>query len=299
MIEKFLYPPAKTGGFFCLLPILITLNLLIQTLFTANFAHETVWFMYKGCSIVLLSFLLFSFKLSAQDNYEIQVYGAKLVAKKRTMVELHSNYSFKGTKWLPAGEYSDNHVFHETIEITHGFTSWFETGFYIFNSIGSDNRTAYVGSHVRPRFAIPEKWKWPVGLSLSFEFGLQKKEFSANTSTLEIRPIIDKKWNKFYFAFNPVFDKSYAGPDQNKGYVYSPNLKGSIDLSKELAVGLEYYGSVGALPNLDPFQQQQHQLFIAADIDFNPDFEFNAGYGWGFTNSTAQRILKVILGVRL
>src|SRR5437016_1090399 len=85
------------------------------------------------------------FVLKAQDNYEIQVYGSQTVAKGNTMVELHSNYTFDGQKKTEAGVKPTNHVFHETIEITHGWNSWFETGFYFFNTIGNDNRTNYVG----------------------------------------------------------------------------------------------------------------------------------------------------------
>jgi hypothetical protein len=32
----------------------------------------------------------------AQDNYEIQVYGSETVPAGSTMVELHSNYTFRG-----------------------------------------------------------------------------------------------------------------------------------------------------------------------------------------------------------
>src|ERR1700748_1016521 len=128
---------------------------------------------------ILLSLLLLLFTIvdvKAQDNYEIQVYGSETVDSGHTMVELHSNYTLDGSKTAIEGVLPTNHVEHETVEITHGWTPWFETGFYFFNSIGSEGRTAYVGSHIRPRIAIPVSWKWPVGLSLSTEFGFQKKE---------------------------------------------------------------------------------------------------------------------------
>src|SRR5579872_1089619 len=125
--------------------------------------------------------LLLTTGLRAQDNYEIQVYGSETVEKGHTMVELHSNFTFDGSKSTFDGVLPTNHVFHETIEITHGWTPWFETGFYFFNTVGDDGRTAYVGSHIRPRVAAPESWKWPVGVSLSMEFGFQKAAYSANT----------------------------------------------------------------------------------------------------------------------
>ena len=224
----------------------------------------------------------------AQDNYEIQVYGSETVEKGRTMVELHSNFTANGFTTVMDGQLPDNHEEHETIEITHGWTPWFETGFYIFNSIGSDGRTAYVGSHIRPRFAAPESWKWPVGVSLSTEFGFQKRAFSSNTCTLEIRPIIDKKVDKVYISLNPTLDQSFAGPDQNRGLIFSPNVKGSYDVSKVVALGLEYYGTTGPVFNPDPYQKQVQQLFVATDLTYNADWEFNGGIGTGFTNATRK-----------
>src|SRR5580704_10873446 len=141
------------------------------------------------------SFLLFfssSFYHSfCQDNYEIQVYGAQTVAKHNTMVELHSNFTFDGSKQVEEGVLPTNHMLHETVEITHGFSDIFEIGFYFFNAIGSDNRTTYVGSHIRPRIMVPKEWKWPVGVSLSMEGGYQKRQYDPDDWSMEIRPIVD------------------------------------------------------------------------------------------------------------
>ena len=248
--------------------------------------------------LIFLFALFFSLTAKAQDNYEIQVYGSDLVAPGRTMIELHSNYTANGFTTVMDGQLPDNHEEHETIEITHGWTPFFETGFYFFNSIGSDGRTAYVGSHIRPRFAAPESWKWPVGVSISTEFGFQKKAFSANTATLEIRPIVDKKINKVYISVNPTLDQSFKGPDQNRGLIFSPNVKGSYDVTKVVALGLEYYGSMGPVFNYDPIQKQVQQLFIATDLNEDPDWEFNGGIGTGFTQATEKLIFKIIIGRR-
>ncbi|WP_183565978.1 hypothetical protein [Mucilaginibacter sp. SP1R1] len=248
---------------------------------------------------ICLLILVFSFlNLKAQDNYEIQVYGSETVEKGKTMVELHSNFTINGSKTVTNGELPTNHVEHETIEITHGWTSWFETGFYFFNSIGDAGRSAYVGSHIRPRVAAPQSWNWPVGVSVSTEFGFQKSAFSANTSTLEIRPIVDKKWNKLYISVNPTLEKSFKGPDENRGFTFSPNVKGSYDVTKVVALGLEYYGSTGPFFHYDAFKQQDHQLFVATDLNFDPQWEFNGGIGYGFTSSADKAIIKIIVGRR-
>jgi len=50
----------------------------------------------------------------AQDNYEIQVYGADTVDAGHTMVELHSNFTFQGSKTEQDGMRPTNHQWHET-----------------------------------------------------------------------------------------------------------------------------------------------------------------------------------------
>ena len=253
--------------------------------------------MFKNLLLILL-FSISVLQLKAQANYEIQVYGSETVEKGRTMIELHTNNTLSGSKFTDEdGMLPTNHVQHETIEITHGWTPWFETGFYIFNSIGNDGRTAYVGSHIRPRVAAPEDWHWPVGVSLSLEFGFQKSAFDPNTASLEIRPIIDKKIDKVYISFNPTVDQSFRGPDQNKGLIWSPNLKASYDVTKVIALGFEYYGATGPFFMPDPWKEQDHQLFVAGDLNFDPNWEVNFGYGIG-SQAADKSIIKLIIGRR-
>jgi hypothetical protein len=247
--------------------------------------------------LALLAVLTMVLDAAAQDNYEIQVYASPTVGKDTTMVELHSNYSFIG---LPAGEgvVSTNHMLRETIEITHGFTPWFEVGFYIFNCFGDMGRTNYVGSHLRPRVMAPLSWNWPVGASISFEGGWVKDGYDPDTWTLEIRPIIDKQLGPVYLALNPVVDLTFKGADAGRGAIFAPDFKFSYQIGKVWAPGIEYYGSWGPFRKFDPINEQQHQLFIAVDADFDPRWEFNAGYGFGLTPGIDRSIFKVILGRR-
>jgi hypothetical protein len=119
--------------------------------------------------------------LRAQGNYEVQVYGSDLVPPNVTMVELHSNFTASGQKQVIDGALPTNHAEHETVEITHGFDQWFELGFYQFTSIQPDGSWNWVGTHIRPRIAIPDSYGLPVGLSLSMEVGYQRASFSADT----------------------------------------------------------------------------------------------------------------------
>ena len=82
-----------------------------------------------GSGVALLLAAFFSFgiiPLAAQENYEIQVYPSETLAPGRTMVELHSNFTFSGQKNVVDGMYPTEHALHETLEITQGINRWSE-----------------------------------------------------------------------------------------------------------------------------------------------------------------------------
>ncbi len=244
-----------------------------------------------------------------QGNYEIQVYGSDTVAPGRTMVELHSNFTVEGstlssssspTVVRPAVQagFPTNHQLHETVEITQGWTNWFETGFYIFTSAGPNQGYKWVGDHVRPRVRVPDSWRWPVGVSLSTEIGYQRALFSPDTWTWEIRPIVDKQIGRLYLAFNPALERSWHGPSVGQGFAFSPNFKAAFNMTKKLQAGVEYYGDMGDITGFDPLYQQQQQIVPSIDYDFGPNWEFNFGVGVGATRTTDHLLVKAILGRR-
>jgi hypothetical protein len=251
--------------------------------------------MNRYCTLFIFSIQALS--ATAQDNYEIQVYASPTQTKSTTMVELHSNYAFDGQKEILDGVRPSYHALHETLEITQGVANNFEIGFYFFTNYTSPFGYKYVGSHIRPRIQVPDSWHWPVGVSLSTEFGFQSSEYSEETWSIEIRPIIDKQFNKLYLSFNPTFGIGVKGTNDHTPS-FEPNLKGSYSINK-VAIGFEYYGSLGPVDNIPKISQQNHAIFLAADLDFDPRWEINFGPGWGLTQATDAFVFKLIVGRRI
>ncbi len=235
----------------------------------------------------------------AQDNYEIQVYGADLVPAGRTMVELHSNFTVDGRTAVVDGLLPTNHAFHETLEITHGFAPWLEVGAYLFTSVRGGNGWSWVGDHIRPRVAVPASWHWPVGVSISQEVGYQRRPFSPDTWTWEIRPIIDKQVGRWYGSLNLALEKAVVGENAGRGWAFSPGAAVTYDFTRAITAGFEYYGSLGPVASFDPVAEQEHQLFAALDLNISPKWEINAGVGRGMTAGTDRWLVKTILGYRL
>jgi len=254
-------------------------------------------------SLLILLLSLFAVSaVSAQNNYEIQVYGADTIAPQSTMVELHSNFTAEGAKPLPGSVfaadrlYPTNHAEHETVEITTGLNDWSEVGFYIFTAERDGQGAQWVGDHIRPRVRVPDSWHWPVGASLSMEFGYQRRTFSTDTWTMELRPIIDKQIGRWYLATNLALDRSFHGQSVNQGVTFAPAGKVGYDFSRVVSAGLEYYADYGTFFDPDTLHNQQQQLFVVSDLNVSPQWEINFGVGVGPTSATDHLIFKLILG---
>ncbi len=259
--------------------------------------------LHTFCEVFLVSAtLLLARSAMAQNNYEIQVYGADTVAPRSTMVELHSNFTVDGARaiknsTLGAGAlYPTNHVEHETVEITTGINNWSEVGFYIFTAEHSGQGVQWVGDHIRPRVRAPDQWHWPVGASLSMEFGYQRRVYSSDTWTLELRPIIDKQLGRWYLATNLAVDRSFHGTSVPMGVTFAPAGKVGYDFTKVISGGFEYYADYGDIVAPDTLHNQQQQLFAVTDLNVSPQWEINFGVGIGPTAGTDHLIVKGILG---
>jgi hypothetical protein len=250
------------------------------------------------CGCLLLALGLWEPCAHAQGYYEIQVYGADTVAPGTLMTELHSNFTVEGQKATIDGVYPTEHQEHETVELTEGLTDWAELGFYFFTSEQNGHGFQWVGDHIRPRVRVPDSWQWPFGVSLSTEIGYQRAQYSPDTWTWEIRPIIDKAVGRWYFAFNPALERTWHGPDVNQGLAFSPGLKISYDFTSVISGGIEYYADYGPLGDFSPTHDQQQQLFVVTDLNVSPVWEINFGVGVGATAATDHLIIKAILGRR-
>jgi hypothetical protein len=234
--------------------------------------------------------------LHAQADNEIQVYASPTIQNKWTIFELHSNYTFKGSKFL-ANPKTARWV-NETLEITHGFANDFEIGFYTFTGKSPNGGFHYLGNQIRPRVTVPQKWSWPLGASLSMEFGFFRPETDSGFIWQgEIRPIIDKTAGNWYFAFNPNLEFVLSG--ENKQLLFTPQIKSVYTIKKLVGIGLEYYSALGTFENFLPVSQQEHLLGPMIDLYFDPMWEVNGGFLFGLTENSNQRIFKLLLGRRI
>jgi hypothetical protein len=249
--------------------------------------------MRKILSVAVAS-ILYSSAFAQADN-EIQVYASPTIQHKWTIFELHSNHTFRGNKLQPPSAFKWT---NETLEITHGLAKNFELGFYTFSAFSPEGKFQYLGNQIRPRVTVPLEWKWPVGASLSMEFGFfRPHKDSSFTWQGEIRPIVDKTIGNFYFSLNPNIDFVFTGAETGVGF--APQFKSVYTIKNMYGIGFEYYSTLGSFKRILPLTQQEHLIGPMVDLYFHPKWEFNAGYLFGLTDNSNQRIFKLLLGKRI
>lgn len=249
--------------------------------------------------LVLFASLAIPALAGAQDLFEIQVYPYDTIEPGFTMVELHSNFIPSGTKTATDGLYPNHHQWHETVEITHGFTKYFETGFYVETApYVPDQGAKFTGWHLRPRFRLPES-SFPFRVSVSLEYAFNQPGFDPNRQTLEIRAIFERQDGRLYLSINPNLSLATKGPDAGSAPGFEPAVKIGWDFSKKVSGGIEYYAETGPVRHFDPWSDEHHIAFPAVDLNLSPDWEFNFGVGGGLTGTSEHWIVKAIVGRRL
>ncbi|HMG33138.1 MAG TPA: hypothetical protein VKM94_04300 [Blastocatellia bacterium] len=254
---------------------------------------------FPNFALILLAVLVLApEKARGQDLFEIQVYPYDTVEPRRTMIEFHMNYFPSGTKQTDDGTFPNNHQFHLTMEVTHGLSKHWELGWYLVSAWVPGEGPKFAGARIRPRFRLPEAWHLPFKVSISTELGFNKRRFEANTLTLEIRPILEREFGKWYLSFNPVIATALRGEDAGTAPSFEPGFKLSYAVTKAIEPGFEYYAETGPITHFDSLHDQHHLIFPTLDLNVSPDWELNFGVGRGLTGTSEHWVVKWIIGYR-
>ena len=258
--------------------------------------NQTLIKMVMRPCIAILGVLLVSGLAFGQDPFEVQVYEYETVPKRMWNLETHVNYVDRGKKEFDGPVAPTEHQFHLTFELTHGITDHFEMAGYQVFAHRPGGGFDFVGWRLRPRVSFPESWGWPVAVSLSGEVGFPRETYEENSVTLEIRPIIEKKFGRWQLDFNPVVGRALSGPGTSEGWDFEPGARVGYECNQHLDISLEYYGAVGPLGELLPNRDQVHQFYPGGDVKLSENLVWNFGIGFGATEAGNRLVYKSRIG---
>lgn len=229
--------------------------------------------------------------LFAQDPFEIHIYEYEPMTLGEYSLEAHLNFVTQGTTLRDGTLLPTQYQTHLTLEPTFGLSDNFAVGFMFLNAWEPGYSPQFAGWRVLPHIYAPKSWHLPVRLGFVSEFSFQNVRYEENSRRVELRPIVDREFERWQVVFNPVFERALHGPGTRRGWNFEPALLLRWK-RKEFSPSFEYYGEVESITTRPHAQPEVHQLFAGGDWDVKPGFSINLGVGFDLTNRGPGVVLK-------
>jgi hypothetical protein len=241
--------------------------------------------------LALLSLICCAFKLSAQDPFEIHIYEYEPMALGQYSLEAHLNTEAQGTRLRDGTLLPTQHQTHLTLEPTIGLSENFAIGFMFLNAWEPGYSPQFAGWRVLPHLYAPESWGLPVRIGFVSEFSFQNNRYEENSRRVELRPIVDREFQRWQVVFNPVFERALHGPGTAHGWNFEPAMLLRWK-RKTFSPSLEYYGEVESINVRPRAQPEVHQLFCGGDWQFTEIFKVNLGVGFDLNGHGPGLVFK-------
>jgi hypothetical protein len=236
----------------------------------------------------------------AQNLFEVQVFPDETLEPGETSVEFHNVLMPSGTR-LPDRMLDPSSHLHLSFEVSHGWTTAFETGFFVETSPSADDRhAALTGFHMRPKYRFSPWPRFPFHVSVSAEYAFVKQPGDETfRQALAITPIFERHIRGFEMSFNPGIEVGLRGPEAGSSPVFEPSAKLASKASGSVWFGVEYYAETGSIKHFEPLSEQHHLVFPVIDFRTPSGWDLNVGVGRGLTGSSEHWVVKWIVGLRL
>ena len=153
----------------------------------------------------------------------------------------------------------------------------------------------WAGVKLRSKFVTPPSWSKHWRLGMNFEVSYLPPTYDHDRWGSEIRPIAAYYDDDWLFVLNPILDQPLAGSDATQGPSFQPAIKVARTVGP-VALGFEYYATLGPLSAILPWREEQQQVFEVVDLVSVDHLEVNFGVGEGLTESSAGIVVKAIVG---
>jgi hypothetical protein len=242
-------------------------------------------------SLPLACLLFYAPAVVAQDPFEIHIYEYEPLSLGQYSLEAHLNLIAQGTASRDGTLLPTEHQTPLTLEPTIGLSDNFALGFMFLNAWEPGHSPQFAGWRILPHIYAPETWNLPVRLGFVAEFSFQNMRYEENSRRVELRPIVDREFERWQIVFNPVFDRAIHGPGTAHGWNFEPALLFRLK-RKTFSPSMEYYREIESI-NVQPHAQPEvHQLFCGGDWDVRSGFMVNVGLGFDLAGRGPGVVMK-------
>ena len=103
---------------------------------------------------------------------------------------------------------------------------------------------------------------------------------------MELRPILNREFDRWQIVFNPVFERALQGPGVAHGWNFEPAMLLRWK-RKKFSPSLEYYGEVESINVRPRAQAEVPRLFCGGDWQITAIFKINLGVGFSILPAAA------------
>jgi hypothetical protein len=224
--------------------------------------------------------------LRAQDAFEIHVLEYEELQPGEFTIEAHSNYVGNRAAAAAAGN------FHHTWEVTAGVTDHLSFGVMQLNGKRPGSPLESAGWRLVPHVYVPRAWHWPLDVGLVTEFSFENKRWAANSRSIDLIPVLQKRLRRAQLDLNPSFARALHGPGTREGWGFGLAARVGIEATRRFTPSIEYYSDWGPLPAFAPLRAQGHQIIPGGDVRLTNNIVWSVGLGVGITASTDRIVYK-------
>jgi hypothetical protein len=182
-----------------------------------------------------------------------------------------------------------------TLEVEYGLTDHWTIGAYADFQKPEEGDFRYIGARaVAARYRFFEQGERFLDGAIEVEYEIPLKKY-LDGETVETRVILEKDIGRFTLLLNPIFEKTVSGPNVDEGMDFQYASGFYYRATRRLTPGVEFYGDMGPLDNLNPKSQQEHYVFPRLGLKFPHSVSLDIGYGFGLTKASDDQVIKAIL----
>ncbi|HZP42069.1 MAG TPA: hypothetical protein VFD84_11250 [Candidatus Binatia bacterium] len=234
---------------------------------------------------------------AALNFFELEVYPATTEGKGLHEIENLTTFVPNGrdpSEEEREGEERRRHrLLRSSFEYNYGLTDKIDIAAYVDLVRQNANEFEYAGARARVRGAVFDKGRYFLDLGWYFEAEMPHNEES--DLELEFRPIVSKDVGPLSFDLNPIFELPTVSEERRTiEFNYAARVYWRV--SRDFQPGVEFYGDIGQIRDVDPSREQEHYVFpMLYGRAFFPGFKFQLGPGFGLTRNSDPVILKALI----
>jgi len=248
----------------------------------------------RAIGITVLLLTLGAGPARALNFFELEAYPATTEGKGLHEIENLSTYVANGRRPSEEEEEGEearrHHLFRTSLEYNYGLTDKIDLAAYLDLQWPDGQAPEYAGVRFRGRGALWDKGRYPVDLGWYVE--AEVPHGGESDLELELRPIASRDFGRLSVDLNPSFELPTVSEERRTlEFNYAARLY--YRWSRSWQPGLEFFGGIGQIRDVDPSREQEHYVFPMLYARLVPGLKLAAGPGFGLTRASDPVILKL------